>query len=152
VPPLRERRADIVPLARHFLWEAGCAEPETVLTPQVIERLTARTWPGNVRELRSALQRAVLLSEDDAGASLAEPEEQNLDVGPASPATDELEALLARLLAEPYRQAKEELLDAFDRFYAQRLHDDHQGNISAMARDAGVDRQVIRRLMQRIEP
>jgi DNA-binding NtrC family response regulator len=92
----------------------------------------------------------VLLSGSEVDASLVEPEE--LDVAPEQAETNELGPLLSGLLSEPYRQAKEELLDAFDRFYIQRLRDEHEGNISAMARAAGVDRQVIRRLLKQIEP
>jgi transcriptional regulator with GAF, ATPase, and Fis domain len=153
VPPLRDRRADVLPLARHFLWEDGCAQPETVLTPEVVERLTARSWPGNVRELRNALQRAWLLasaSSPDATA-LVEPPELESPLGDGASAAG-LDAVLAEILTQPYRQAKDRLLDEFDRVYAERLTERHGGNISSMAREAGVDRQVIRRLLAKREP
>jgi DNA-binding NtrC family response regulator len=57
LPPLRERLADIVPLAEHFL--SGSAKR---LSPQAAARLLTYPWPGNVRELRNAVERAALLA------------------------------------------------------------------------------------------
>ena len=65
LPPLRERRDDIMPLANVFLKRFG-AQANRVLrgfTPQAVERLTSFEWPGNVRQLQNEIQRAVLLSE-----------------------------------------------------------------------------------------
>jgi DNA-binding NtrC family response regulator len=64
IPPLRERRDDIVPLARHLLHKlAGAHAPE--LAPAAIDALTDFDWSGNVRQLRNCLERAVLLSDND---------------------------------------------------------------------------------------
>jgi DNA-binding NtrC family response regulator len=64
VPPLRERRSEIEPLARqylaHFAGLLGRPAPE--LTEGASEALKRHSWPGNVRELRNAIERAVLLS------------------------------------------------------------------------------------------
>ena len=64
VPPLRERRADILPLARLFLIEAGerTGRKVTGLTARAANRLVRYGWPGNVRELENAIERAVVLS------------------------------------------------------------------------------------------
>ncbi|HEV7700234.1 MAG TPA: sigma-54 dependent transcriptional regulator, partial [Pyrinomonadaceae bacterium] len=63
VPPLRERREDIEPLARHLLHKlAGHNEPE--LSPSAIDALNAFDWSGNVRQLRNCLERAILLVDD----------------------------------------------------------------------------------------
>lgn len=63
IPPLRERREDIEPLARHLLDKiAGPNVPE--LTPQAIEAMSAYDWTGNVRQLRNCLERSVLLSDN----------------------------------------------------------------------------------------
>jgi len=65
LPPLRERRDDIMPLANVFL-KRFSAQANRVLrgfTPQAVERLTSFEWPGNVRQLQNEIQRAVLLSE-----------------------------------------------------------------------------------------
>ncbi|NBV23455.1 MAG: sigma-54-dependent Fis family transcriptional regulator [Proteobacteria bacterium] len=60
VPPLRERREDILPLAAHFIAQFG--GDKTRFGPAVIECLERCAWPGNVRELRNAMERAALLS------------------------------------------------------------------------------------------
>jgi len=63
VPPLRERKEDIPPLARHFIGEiAGRLGREAPELPAVaVARLAAYHWPGNVRELRNAVERAMIL-------------------------------------------------------------------------------------------
>ncbi len=64
IAPLRERREDIEPLARHLLHKlAGQNEPE--LSPAAIDCLHAFEWSGNVRQLRNCLERAILLSDNN---------------------------------------------------------------------------------------
>jgi two-component system, NtrC family, nitrogen regulation response regulator GlnG len=62
VPPLRERKSDILPLARHFV--AKYALQPVSVSDTVIERFLDYPWPGNVRELENTIQRAALLSPD----------------------------------------------------------------------------------------
>ncbi len=65
MPPLRERRQDIGPLAVHFL-NLSCRRlncPDVRLTQHAIELLAAYDWPGNVRELQNVIERAVILSQ-----------------------------------------------------------------------------------------
>ncbi len=67
LPPLRERREDIMPLANAFL-KRFAAQANRVIkgfTPSAAERITAFDWPGNVRQLQNEVQRSVLLSEGD---------------------------------------------------------------------------------------
>jgi DNA-binding NtrC family response regulator len=63
LPPLRERRDDVLPLARRFGGEF--AGGPVRLSPQAVHCLLAYAWPGNVRELRNAIQRACLLCRGD---------------------------------------------------------------------------------------
>ena len=65
LPPLRERREDILPLANAFLkrFVAQANRPIRGFTASAVERLTAFDWPGNVRQLQNEVQRAVLLCE-----------------------------------------------------------------------------------------
>ena len=67
VPPLRERRADILPLADHFLatLRAVHSHPDVQLSEAARRMLAAYSWPGNVRELRNVLERAVVFSQSD---------------------------------------------------------------------------------------
>jgi DNA-binding NtrC family response regulator len=63
LPPLRHRREDIVPLARHFLarFAAEYGVPLPALTAGAERALVSAPWPGNIRELRNAMERALLL-------------------------------------------------------------------------------------------
>ncbi|MBE0540785.1 MAG: sigma-54-dependent Fis family transcriptional regulator [Verrucomicrobia bacterium] len=67
LPPLRERREDIMPLAEAFLkrFAAQANRPIRAFTPSAVDRLTGFDWPGNIRQLQNEIQRAVLLSEGD---------------------------------------------------------------------------------------
>lgn len=67
LPPLRQRRDDVLPLAKHFLTRLARDYGRSVpsLTSEAEQVLLANPWPGNVRELRNALERALLLSPGD---------------------------------------------------------------------------------------
>ena len=67
LPPLRERPADIEPLARHFAEKHATAngKPALLIDPAALARLQAHSWRGNVRELENCLHRAVLLAQGE---------------------------------------------------------------------------------------
>lgn len=67
VPPLRKRRDDIEPLARHFLARFAAETGRRVhdFTPEALESLRTYDWPGNIREMRNVIERAVVLSHAD---------------------------------------------------------------------------------------
>ena len=64
IPPLRERRDDIAPLAEYFLRQHSerYRRGSMTLTPQALDALRAHSWPGNVRELDHVVERALLMS------------------------------------------------------------------------------------------
>ena len=64
VPPLRDRKTDIVPLARHFLARLApvYGHAEATLSPQAQHLLASYAWPGNVRELKNAIEHALVFS------------------------------------------------------------------------------------------
>jgi DNA-binding NtrC family response regulator len=64
IPPLRERREDIIPLCGHFLALYGkkMGRPPQSLAPDALAMVMGHTWPGNIRELENVIQRAVTLS------------------------------------------------------------------------------------------
>jgi len=135
VPPLRERRADILPLADRFLGRLGL--PAAKLTDAARHKLEGYSWPGNVRELENALERALIL----AGAD---------EVGPGLLA---LTSPLARDAGGLAGQAAALLVDGFnlDGFERELLHaalERTGGNKSAAARLLGITR---RRLYSRLE-
>ena len=102
IPPLRERREDILPLAHQFV-RRGCATYHCgpcSLSAAALDRLLAYSWPGNVRELEHAMERAVVLAEGKPKIEVSDlpPELIGQD---RSPATEGNEPLL---LAEVERR------------------------------------------------
>jgi DNA-binding NtrC family response regulator len=85
VPPLRDRAADIAPLAEHLL--AGLrtihGRPGAHLSAAARRMLTSYGWPGNVRELRNALERAIVFSQHDALEPADLPENIRAAAGPS---------------------------------------------------------------------
>jgi len=72
VPPLRDRREDIAPIAQYFLGETArrSEAPAPTLAPSALDVLISHDWPGNVRELRNAIQRALVMADgSDLGAA-----------------------------------------------------------------------------------
>jgi DNA-binding NtrC family response regulator len=67
VPPLRERKEDIPPLAEFFLkkYAAKYGKGEISFSPATVGKLQAYRWPGNIRELQHTVEKAVILSETD---------------------------------------------------------------------------------------
>jgi two-component system response regulator AtoC len=96
MPPLRERRDDVLLLARHFLQRFNRElnhEPEVQgFSPEAEALLTQYAWPGNVRELENAMERAVLLAESSTVAPESLPE--RLWAGERAPALSPAAAAL----------------------------------------------------------
>jgi DNA-binding NtrC family response regulator len=135
LPPLRERREDVAPLARHFLRkyaaEFGKAVPD--LTPGAMAALTLHDWPGNVRELEHVIESAVVLSEQ--GGALA------FDLRPPGQAEE------ARV--ETFQQAKNKTIRRFERDYIEKLLLTHGGNITHAAHAARKNRRAFWELIRK---
>jgi DNA-binding NtrC family response regulator len=98
LPPLRHRRADILPLAHHFLdlFVTEYDRPGLTLTPGAERELQGRDWPGNVRQLRNTMERVVLLARDariDVEDFAAETGDRELPSAPGLPFPGPLAAL-----------------------------------------------------------
>ena len=139
IPPVRVRREDIEPMTRALLRARGMSDPGPIEGPN-LERLIVHDWPGNVRELRNAIDRAVALS---PGATRFV--DLRLSV---EPETASHEALVVRTDL-PFAEAKQNIVDEFERRYLRDLYERCDGNISAAARIAGVDRKHLRTLLVR---
>jgi two-component system NtrC family response regulator len=130
IPPLRERLADILPLAEHFLAAAG---RPLHLSAEAAARLLSHRWPGNVRELRNAMERIAALARSPViGAA-------DLDFLGVAPAADsdwlagDLPTAVARLEAAMIRRA----LDAAG------------GNRAEAARRLNIHRQLLYEKLRR---
>jgi len=68
LPPLRDRRQDVLPLAQHFIRKYNAENARQVsehIAPEVLSLLENYSWPGNVRELENAIERAVVIAPGD---------------------------------------------------------------------------------------
>jgi DNA-binding NtrC family response regulator len=134
IPPLRQRGEDIPALFDHF---AAGRQKFSALTPELQQRWLEHNWPGNVRELRNAVERSLAL-----GAFDPLPPEQQTAAGP-SPGGLRPEYHL------PFKEAKDRLIEAFEREYLRRLLAAAQGGIAGAARQAGIDRKHLYKLMEK---
>lgn len=152
VPALRDRGADLLLLAEHFL--RGLARrmgrPERPLSPDALRALGEYGWPGNVRELEHAMERAFVLARGDT----IEPADLPF-VRPPSVRSGVMEvagrAVFPQgLLSLPYAEAKRRVLEHFDGAYVRGCMTRADGNVSEAARLAGLDRANFRRIVRRI--
>jgi DNA-binding NtrC family response regulator len=135
LPPLRERRDDIVPLALCFLQQAGRPGMRAgVLADAAASRLTDYHWPGNVRELRNVMERAAILcpADEPIGAEHL-PQFAGGRAAPAPLAPARADGAPLPTLREAERQLIVRTLAA------------HGGNIRAAAKALGVSRGTLYR-------
>jgi len=135
VPPLRERGNDIILLARHFLriYEKKYLKSQIRLSDSAQNKLMAYSFPGNVRELQYAVERAVIMSENEtlkAEDIVFSPIEQKQPVNYPTP-THNLEDL--------ERKAIEQAIEK------------HNGNISRAAKELGITRATLYRRLNKYE-
>jgi DNA-binding NtrC family response regulator len=142
VPPLRERKQDLAPIAAALLARISCARGRPLaLAPGALEVLAAYDWPGNVRELFNVLKRAAAFADgevlepaalrDAVGTSIfGHPEARA--AAPATPSAEVAELTLAEL-------EKRHILETLDRL---------GGNITKVAVALGIDRRTLQRKLK----
>ena len=136
IPPLRNRREDILPLASFFLQQFNRKYERSLrLSPQFQEKLLAYHWPGNIRELRNLIERTVITA--------PKPGEPDQSPGPER----SQEALGSE---EEHILPLREVVRDFERTYIQRAIQTCGGNMTQAARLLGVHRtQLYRKLAEK---
>jgi DNA-binding NtrC family response regulator len=129
LPSLRERPEDVPLLVERLLQRMG-ARPDVAAalsSPNFMADLQRASWPGNVRELRNFLERCVVFQQQ---LPLDEPRPER---------------------AEPrsYSEARQQVLDAFERRFLEELMARHGGKVAAAAQEAGVGRGYLYRLLHK---
>jgi two-component system response regulator AtoC len=138
LPPLRERLEDIPHLARFFLERFSRRYGKSLSgSPRFYEALLKERWPGNVRQLKNVMERLTALH---PGGEIG-PEDLQED----SPVLENV----GDLSALPWKDAREQYLSSFENSYAQAVLARCDGNVSAAAREAGVDRKTFYSLLKR---
>ncbi len=130
LPPLRERREDILPLATQFIREF--AQGNARFSSTVADSLKHYAWPGNVRELRNAMERAALLSR--GGLILAEHLPARVTAGKSPPATTPADATR---------------LEAIERQAIIEMLREHNSNRTETAKALGISRRALLYKIQR---
>jgi two-component system response regulator AtoC len=146
LPPLRARIGDVPLLAKALLARctASGSEPLT-LDVDALEVLSRYDWPGNVRELQNVIERAAALADGPIIRIEHLPDElQRLHRHPmgafGADTHDE---------ASGFKQAKQEVVRSFERQFLVDLLKRHQGHMGHVAKEAGVDRKTIERMVKK---
>jgi two-component system response regulator AtoC len=128
LPSLRERAGDLPALMEHFLgsFARRYGRDAPLAPPDLLAAAMAYPWPGNVRELRNVCERAVLMGWAAVAPILGTPAEE--------------EAASASLpeFSLPLLEARQRLVERFERDYLTRLLREHKGRIGEVARAAGI--------------
>ncbi|HEY9384267.1 MAG TPA: sigma-54 dependent transcriptional regulator [Gemmatimonadales bacterium] len=132
LPPLRERREDILPLAQYFLQRhsARYAKERSGFSEEALQTMRGYDWPGNVRELDHAVERAVLL------ARLPTLQAEDL-------------ALASTVARGPAPAVSGQSLEALERDAIRQALARHDGNVSLAAKSLGLSRSALYRRLQR---
>ena len=132
LPPLRDRREDVAPLARHFLTECNAAFHKSIksISAETESLLTSYHWPGNVRELKNLIERLVILAVSDRieVGDLPPPIGGRPEGSAPAPGPDGLRTL-----------------EEVERAYILQVIDRLEGNKSRAAQVLGISRQTLRR-------
>ncbi len=152
LPPLRERAGDVRLLAQAFLKKYGGDRIRGIDDP-AMAALEAYAWPGNVRELQNILERACALAEGDTVTRRDLPEHVLEPAAPrpvaagAPPVAQGLDAGSDLTL----KAAKDRWMQVLEASYLRDLLARHDGNISAAAKAAGIDRKTFHRLINKYQ-
>jgi transcriptional regulator with GAF, ATPase, and Fis domain len=138
LPPLRERRADVPLLVRHFLalWSAELGKPIAGVTQPAMELLSAYDWPGNVRELQNEVQRLAI--QVDAGAFVT-PEL-------LSPRVRQVEGLVER--AGVARGTLKDMIDTVEKYLLVESLREHGNNKTNAAKTLGITREGLHKKLR----
>lgn len=148
IPPLRERKADILPIAGHFLSQFNRAMGKSItgFDDTAIARLTGFDWPGNVRQLRNTIERAVILCDGDRIGAKDLPNLGDMD---------DFEKLMDQVpfTSEELKQVKKEIRRLSvrkieEKFIVQAL-EKSRGNVSQAARATGMQRSNFQNLIKK---
>ncbi len=143
LPPLRRRKDDIEMLVDHFIEEYTKQNPDKKVqgvTVPAMEILKSYDWPGNVRELRNTMSRILSFMEGEKITPDDVPERIKVPVAKAE--LDIREDL-------GFKDAKEQWISTFEKQYLQEVLKRNNNNISATAKEAGIDRKSVQRLIKK---
>ncbi|MCL4706728.1 sigma-54 dependent transcriptional regulator [bacterium] len=151
LPPLRERKDDIALLCRGFLqkFSSGHQPQALELSPEALTCLMGYSWPGNVRELQNVMERVASLATGPRIETSDLPEYlRDSYHTPLRAGHSEEQNGVASAAELPLREARQQWMEKFERNYLIELMNRCNGNISRVARKAGVHRMTIYRMLK----
>ncbi|MGN7612596.1 sigma-54-dependent transcriptional regulator [Magnetococcales bacterium HHB-1] len=140
IPPLRNRRQDIVQLINYFA-KLNNNLPQREFSREVIDKMVQYSWPGNVRELKNLVERLLIMAPGPV-VHLEDLPESISKMAPSFSAVEENEK--ARFKHNKLREARESFERDFLRMQLQR----HNGNISRTAETVGMERSALHRKLK----
>ena len=147
VPPLRERPDDVPQLVRALEAKNKASQ---ALTEELVDMLSRHDWPGNVRELRNVLERLDAFPDLGAGA-IARALGKNLEASNDESSGAKLRAeMSSQLLSLPYHDAKDRVLESFEKTYLLEHLKAANGVVTRAAQRAGLPRQSVHRMLRRL--
>jgi transcriptional regulator with GAF, ATPase, and Fis domain len=154
LPPLRERMGDFPLLIEHLLNRAKHNPGVKGVDEDVLDLFNAYHWPGNIRELCNVVERALPFTDGQKIRLSALPEALRIGGNtlkqPAAMSPKEA-SLTPDASQLPFKDAKDQLIQAFERQYLVDLIELHGGNVTRAARAADMDRKSITRLLKKHE-
>jgi DNA-binding NtrC family response regulator len=149
MPNLEELRADIPLLINHFLkrYRKEYERPELEFSEEAVQLLMHRPWRGNVRELQNTINRAVLLGR----GKRIEVQDLMLESSPTDQGKCAAAASLQAIQHLDYNSAKAAVVKEFTECYLRAAMDRTKGNISLAAKNCGMERQALQRLLRRFD-
>jgi DNA-binding NtrC family response regulator len=148
LPPLRDRAGDVRLLAHAFLKRYG-EERIRAIDDDAMAALERYRWPGNVRELQNVVERACALADGETVTRRDLPDHV-LGAGAAAPLAPGAPAAAPDTAIDlPLKDAKERWMAVLEASYLRELLGRHDGNISAAAKAAGIDRKTFHRLVNK---
>ena len=154
LPPLRQRRDDIPAIIRRILRdpEITARHGQRSFTEPAMSRLITYDWPGNIRELVNLVHMVLTLAERDEIGLADLPERLRERPTPGVPAPGGPDDESGEFNpSRSFKEAKESLIEAFERDYVVGLLRHCDGNISEAARQSGLHRKSIERLVKKYE-
>jgi DNA-binding NtrC family response regulator len=148
LPPLRERKSDILPIAYHFLNQLNSQRGKSVsgFDQESANRLLNYHWPGNVRQLRNIVERAVILCDTETISIKDLPDLSDLgDIQQLMEAVPETNHDLVRLKKEIRQKA----VSRIEKNFLLNALEKNQWNISRAARQTGMQRPNFQNLMKK---
>jgi DNA-binding NtrC family response regulator len=152
LPPLRKRKEDIQVLVDHFVKIGLVEDPESQvagITDEVKKIFEEFHWPGNIRELKNAIDRAFSFCETDQ-IDVSHLPDYLKDSGNTGARESSLGSSTQELDASlPFKEAKEKWVENFEKDYLIKILKNNDLNISKAAKEAGIDRKSIQRLLKK---